>query len=68
MKGRAVAGTMREPAKKTISRQDKKDLKTLADDFGLLGREDVQEAIETCNSYAEGQREMMRVYTAVYLN
>lgn len=44
-----------------------KELMTLADDFGLLHREDVQKIIETCKSYAEGQQKIMRVYEAVYL-
>lgn len=45
-----------------------KDLMTLADDFGLLHRKEVQEIISTCKSYAEGQQKIMRVYTTVYLN
>jgi len=52
----------------TISKQERKDLKILADDFRLLHREDVQEIIETCKSYAEGQQRIMRVYTSVYMN
>lgn len=52
---------------RTISKQEKKELKVLADDFGLLHREDVQEIIETCKSYEEGQKRIMRVYTAVYM-
>lgn len=58
---------MNKPVKETISKQDRKDLKILADDFGLLYRKEVQEIIETCKSYAEGQQKIMRVYTAVYL-
>ena len=50
-----------------ISKQDKKDLRKLANDFQLLYREDVQEIIETCKSYAEGQQKIMRIYTAVYM-
>ena len=53
---------------KCISKQEKKELKTLADDFKLLQREDVQEIIENCRSYAEGQQKIMRVYTSVYLS
>lgn len=60
-------GSTRKPIKKIISKQDKKDLKILADDFGLLYRKDVQEIIETCKSYAERQQKIMRVYEAVYL-
>lgn len=58
---------MNKPVKETIRKQDRKDLKILADDFGLLYRKEVQEIIETCKSYAEGQQKIMRVYTAVYL-
>lgn len=52
---------------KTMPGQEKKDLKILADDFGLLHRADVQEIIETCRSYDEGQRAVMRVYEKVYM-
>lgn len=52
---------------KVINKQEKKELKTLADDFGLLHRKEVQDIIENCKSYAEGQQKIMRVYTAVYL-
>lgn len=64
---RPAIGTMKEPIKKTMSKQEKKDLKTLAKDFGLLQREEVQEIIESCKSYAEGQQKIMRVYTTVYM-
>ena len=50
-----------------MNKQDRKDLKILADDFGLLHRADVQEIITNCTSYAEGQRKILRVYTAVYM-
>lgn len=66
-RGRPAVGVTKEPAKKTINKQDKKDLKILADDFGLLHRKEVQEIIASCNSYAEGQRKIMKVYTAVYM-
>lgn len=66
-RGRLAVGARKEPVKKTINKQDKKDLKILASDFGLLHKKEVQEIIETCNSYAEGQRKIMRVYTAVYM-
>ena len=52
---------------RTMLGQERKDLKVLADDFGLLHRADVQEIIETCRSYDEGQRVIMRVYEAVYM-
>lgn len=66
-KGRAAIGIMKEPVKKTISKQDRRDLKTLAGDFGLLHRKEVQEIIKSCKSYSEGQQKIMRVYTAVYM-
>lgn len=44
-----------------------KELMTLADDFGLLHREDVVEIIETCGNYAEAQQKIIRVYEEVYL-
>jgi len=65
--GRPTVGVMKEPVKKAISKQDKKDLKVLADDFGLLYRKEVQDIIATCKSYAEGQQKIMRVYEAVYM-
>ena len=66
-RGRPAVGIMKESVKKAISKQDKKDLKVLADDFGLLYRKEVQDIIETCKSYAEGQQKIMRVYEAAYL-
>lgn len=66
-RGRPTLGLIKEPVKKSINRQDKKDLKVLADDFGLLYREDIKEIINTCKSYAEGQKKIMRIYEAVYL-
>lgn len=45
----------------------KKDLMTLADDFGLLHREDVQEIIENCKTYEEGHKKIMKVYEEVYM-
>ena len=53
--------------KKFMNKWEKKDLETLADDFGLLQRNDVQEIIQNCKTYAEGQRKIMRVYTKVCL-
>lgn len=50
-----------------LSAQERKDLITLASDFGLLEREDVQEIIETSLTYAKGQRRIMRVYENVYM-
>lgn len=66
-RGRATVGVTKSPIKKSISKQDRKDLKRLADDFGLLYRKEVQDIIATCKSYTEGRQEIMRVYEAVYL-
>lgn len=52
---------------KLITKQEKKELKVLADDFGLLCMEKVQDIIENCKSYIEGQQAILRVYTDVYL-
>lgn len=52
---------------RNLCRQEKKELKVLADDFGLLDRKGVKEIIDTCNSYAEGQRAIMRIYNQVYM-
>lgn len=52
---------------RTLCKEEKKEPKVLADDFGLLRRKEVQEIIENCKSYTEGQQKIMRVYTAVYL-
>ncbi len=54
-------------AVRSLCRQEKKEPRVLADDFGLLHRKDVQEIIENCKSYAEGQRAIMRVYETVYM-
>ncbi len=54
-------------AMRSLCRQEKKELRVLADDFGLLHRKEVQEIIETCKSYAEGQQKIMRVYEAAYM-
>ena len=51
-----------------ISKQERKELKVLADNFRLLHRKDVQDIIENCKSYAEGQQKIMRVYMAVYIH
>lgn len=51
-----------------VNNQEKRNLRTLARDFGLLDREDVQEIIDTCKSYSEGQQYIMRVYDVVYMH
>lgn len=66
-RGKPAFGTSKKMTVKTISEQDKKDLKTLADDFRISNRKDVQDIIANCKSYAEGQQKIMRVYAAVYL-
>ena len=66
-RGRPATGFKRESPTKKISSQDKKDLQVVADDFGLLHRKDVQDIIQNCRSYSDGQQKIMRVYSAVYL-
>lgn len=52
---------------RNISKQDRKDLKVLADDFGLIDRKDVQQIINSCNSYTEGHRAILRIYNQAYM-
>ena len=66
-RGRLAVGARKEPVKKTINMQDKKDLKILASALAILHKKEGQEIIETCHSYADWQRKIMRVYTAVYM-
>ena len=66
-RGKPALGSKKESPTKKISRQDRKDLQVLADDFGLSYRGDVQEIIQSCRSYSEGQQKIMRVYSEVYL-
>lgn len=49
------------------AKAEKKELKILADDFGLLHRADVQKIIKNCKNYVEGQKEIMRIYDMVYM-
>ena len=44
-----------------------KELMTLADDFGLLHREDIRKIIETCKNYEAGHKEIMQIYEEVYM-
>ncbi len=67
MRKRVAQCSSKVSVKKFMNKWGKKDLETLADDFGLLQRNDVQEIIQNCKTYAEGQRKIMRVYTKVYL-
>lgn len=66
-RGRPAAGYKKDLPTKKISTQDRKELQVLADDFRLSHRKDVQEIIQSCKSYSEGQQKIMRVYSAVYL-
>lgn len=66
MRKRVAQCSSKVSVKKFINKWEK-NLETLADDFGLLQRNDVQEIIQNCKTYAEGQRKIMRVYTKVYL-
>jgi len=52
---------------RNLCKADKKELKILADDFGLLHRKDIQEAIKNSKSYTQGQRAIMRIYTKAYM-
>lgn len=52
---------------RSLCREEKRELKVLASDFGLLERKDVQEIIENCKNYAEGQRKIMGIYNQVYM-
>lgn len=52
---------------RNLCRQDKKELKILASDFGLLDIEAVQVIIDTCKSYTEGQRAILKVYDQKYM-
>lgn len=67
MRKRVAQCSSKVSVKKFMNKWEKKDLETLADDFGLLQRNDVQEIIQNCKTYAEGQRKIMKVYTKVYL-
>lgn len=52
---------------RNLCRDEKRELKILADDFGLKDRKEIQEIIQTCSSYSEGQRRIMRIYNQVYM-
>ncbi len=49
-----------------LCRLERKDLIVLADDFMVL-TDEVREIIDTCGSYAEGKREIMRAYDLKYM-
>ena len=48
-------------------REEKRELKVLAQDFELYDRKDVKEIIATCGSYYEGHRKLMEIYNLVYM-
>lgn len=52
---------------RNLCKEVKKELKILADDFGLLYMEEVQDIIETCTSYAEGWKGIMKIYEKAYM-
>lgn len=66
-RGRPALGFKKDLPTKKISNQDRKELQVLADDFGLLSRKDIQDIIQNCRSYSDGQQKILRVYSAVYL-
>ena len=45
-----------------LRRDEKKELRILAIDFGLFHRQDVKEIITTCKNYNEGQRKILAIY------
>ncbi|WP_185967618.1 hypothetical protein [Clostridium sp. HBUAS56010] len=49
------------------NKEYKKELKTLASDFRVIHREEVQEAIRNCQNYDDGRRKILKVYEMVYL-
>lgn len=53
---------------RSLCKEEKRELKVLADDFLLLDREEVQEIIASCNNYREGQQAILRVYERVYMS
>lgn len=52
---------------RNLCREERRELKVLADDFGLLERKDIQKIIESCATYDEGQRKILSVYNQVYM-
>lgn len=52
---------------RNLCKEAKKELKILADDFGLLYLEEVQTIIKTCTSYAEGWKGIMKIYENMYM-
>lgn len=52
---------------RNLCREERRELKVLADDFGLWERKDIQKIIESCATYDEGQRKILSVYNQVYM-
>lgn len=52
---------------RNLCKEERKELKVLADDFGLWGRKDIQKIIESCTTYDEGHRKILSVYNQVYM-
>lgn len=52
---------------RTLCRSDKKELRRLATDFGLGYKPEVQETIDTCQSYEEGRRKILKAYELAYM-
>ena len=52
---------------RNLCKEERKELKVLADDFGLLERKDIQNIIQSCVSYDEGQRKILSIYNQVYM-
>lgn len=52
---------------RNLCKEEKRELRILAKDFGLLYLKEVQEIIQTCKSYSEGHRRIMRIYNQVYM-
>lgn len=50
-----------------LRRDEKKELRILAIDFGLFHRQDVKEIVTTCKNYNEGQRKILAIYNKVYM-
>ena len=52
---------------RNLCREEKRELKVLANDFQLLHLVEVQDLIETCKSYAEGHTRLMKIYEQKYM-
>ena len=52
---------------RNLCREERRELNVLADDFGLLERKDIQNIIDSCVTYDEGQRKILSIYNQVYM-